>query len=359
MAKASNVTSPEQAVELLVSAIVHYVEVHQQLFGKYEGDLMQRPSGETLLRISGTFQQFLVREKLDILLPLFDIIHTSQGYGYADEVAALYGLMWNTPTLMVTSALTALGIDKPPFSLYIMKEGFEKIWNVVVEKEDLNIRYNADIFNLNRHYFGSDLHYAIGTDRFTEYCGFTIWAAPMAELLKVTNGLSGQEMHLFGSLEPDIFTASLMKARGTIRNQPYTIFAQNLEKKVDHSVIEDIDIKGTFSKNLTEYDQKTNGSRITYVLQLGKQLLNEAKLNNLAHHHYANGFNSTDIEIFNPISWLYFYRWAPNNAEHGYHWRVFDMQGMHRMWYTGASVCFESVKSVMEYNNLLLRQMVQ
>ena len=40
----------------------------------------------------------------------------------------------------------------------------------------------------------------------------------------------------------------------------------------------------------------------------------------------------------------------------GNHWDVFALQGFHRTWYAGASVCFESVKSVMEYNNLLLRQ---
>ena len=33
------------------------------------------------------------------------------------------------------------------------------------------------------------------------------------------------------------------------------------------------------------------------------------------------------------------------------------MQGRNNMWYGGSSVSFESVKSVLEYNNLLLRQM--
>ena len=32
-------------------------------------------------------------------------------------------------------------------------------------------------------------------------------------------------------------------------------------------------------------------------------------------------------------------------------------QGMHGMWYAGSSVIFESVPAVMEYNELLLRQM--
>ena len=39
-------------------------------------------------------------------------------------------------------------------------------------------------------------------------------------------------------------------------------------------------------------------------------------------------------------------------------WDIFSMQGQHRTWYSGASVSFESVKSVMEYNKLLLRQFI-
>ena len=38
-------------------------------------------------------------------------------------------------------------------------------------------------------------------------------------------------------------------------------------------------------------------------------------------------------------------------------WDVFSLQGTERTWYAGASASFESVKSVMEYNKLLLRQM--
>ena len=38
-------------------------------------------------------------------------------------------------------------------------------------------------------------------------------------------------------------------------------------------------------------------------------------------------------------------------------WDIFSMQGKYRTWYLGSSVCYESVKSVMEYNKLIMRQM--
>ena len=39
-------------------------------------------------------------------------------------------------------------------------------------------------------------------------------------------------------------------------------------------------------------------------------------------------------------------------------WEVFGVQGQRRTWYIGSSVSFEAVRSVMEYNNLLVRNMV-
>ena len=67
-------------------------------------------------------------------------------------------------------------------------------------------------------------------------------------------------------------------------------------------------------------------------------------------------FEATDIEFLSTISWPYFYRWNNTDLENLNHWNVFSMQGQKRTWYAGASVSFESVKSVMEYNNLLIRQ---
>ena len=48
----------------------------------------------------GTFMQFILRNDLTSLIPLFQASTTFQGYGHLDEVSALYGLMWNTPNFI-------------------------------------------------------------------------------------------------------------------------------------------------------------------------------------------------------------------------------------------------------------------
>ena len=93
--------------------------------------------------------------------------------------------------------------------------------------------------------------------------------------------------------------------------------------------------------------------KTTSTLQLGRNYSNEHDLNKKLMKFYSEGFNATDIEILETISWSYFPRWI----EQGRHWQVFEMQGKERMWYAGSSVSFESVNSVLDYNNLLLKQM--
>ena len=39
-------------------------------------------------------------------------------------------------------------------------------------------------------------------------------------------------------------------------------------------------------------------------------------------------------------------------------WDVFSVQGRSRTWYIGSSVSFEATRSVVEYNNLVIRNMV-
>ena len=47
---------------------------------------MKKPSIEVLERTQGTFLEFLTRENLLPLLPVFLTSHTVGGYGYLDEV---------------------------------------------------------------------------------------------------------------------------------------------------------------------------------------------------------------------------------------------------------------------------------
>ena len=84
----------------LKGVIDKYSRKHKEMFGEYDFELMPRPSKEILQELDCSYMEFLQRNKFDGLRPLLLLTYTLQGYGYLDEIGAVYGLMWNTPYLL-------------------------------------------------------------------------------------------------------------------------------------------------------------------------------------------------------------------------------------------------------------------
>ena len=79
---------------------------------------MLRPSEEVLQRTRGTFLEFLKREDLEPMKIILKTTNELNGYGYIDEVSALYGLLWNQPKFMYAYALRLL--QQPAAEPYII-----------------------------------------------------------------------------------------------------------------------------------------------------------------------------------------------------------------------------------------------
>ena len=357
--------SPTHNLQVFLGSLIRYAKLHYSLFGRINGELMQKPTKDVFNRTSGTFKEFLEKESLTPLIPLFLISHAAQGYGYIDEIGALYGLMWNTPNLVISLALRSLGIKQDPFRVYVFKEGFENIWNTVVREEKFDIRFLTSIQNIDRDEDSVKIHYRDSMSKeHTEDCGFLIWTPPMPDLLQYLSSPSEEETSLFASLKPHIFVSTLIKGQSKIPNLPISYFRENLEGKIEGAVTSEMDMEGTLNyceKDCPPLDSKistmTGFGNIKTVLQLRKSAIDELESNDIVRRHYEKGFNATEIEFLDTVTWQYFYKWSPNELAQGNHWKVFDIQGTKRTWYAGASVSFESIKSVMEYNKLLLRQL--
>lgn len=70
--------------------------------------------------VRGTFADFLERNDILELSPLFLATHTAMGFGHLDEFAALYGLMWNTPRFMLAMKSRVMGIPGIESSAYFI-----------------------------------------------------------------------------------------------------------------------------------------------------------------------------------------------------------------------------------------------
>ena len=69
---------------------------------------MQEPSTETLADLDSTFLAFLKKYNLEAMQIILQISNELQGYGYLNEVSALYGLIWNKPKFMFGYLLSSL-----------------------------------------------------------------------------------------------------------------------------------------------------------------------------------------------------------------------------------------------------------
>ena len=218
---------------------------------------------------------------------------------------------------MVSLALTGLEKANDPFYIYILKEGYAKLWNTIVEKEKLNVRYNVDIASVKRSgkETGVTLGIQNGLDEDPEECDFMVWTPSMIELMKVLHAPTLKERKLFSTLKADIHSASVVTSKGTIRHSPYTVFMESVNsKEVDHQVLVSFDWDALVNipdigtpEGLAKYNSGTD-VRTTTCLQLGKERISQRELRNKLKDHFEKGFNSSDIEFLTTEVWEYFHR---------------------------------------------------
>ena len=228
-------------------------------------------------------------------------------------MSAIYGLIWNTPKFVVNILLRILKQDKYPYSAYVLKHGFEKVWKTVVEEESLNVTYNVDIVGVSRSSNGTHLEIWRDSSIETELCDFVVWTPPMRELLRVLKDPSDEEQRLFSSLQPEYFTASLVDTKDGVRHSPYTAYMEQWKTRPEHGVLVDADFSGFVTpgiltpQGLAAYNS-LEGIQTRSCLQIGKNMSSEAELKAILKEHYMNGFNAKTMEILHMRTWTYFPR---------------------------------------------------
>ena len=369
----SKITGSQDTIHnllLLAKGLLKYIKLHYTLFGHYDGELMQQPSKATLRETSGTFSDFLKKNELEILIPMMDFqSYMMWAYGPIDEIGTLYNLMYKTPNAILPLVYNIFnifsGMNGDHNDLYFLKKGFQHLWKTVVEKEDLNIQFNSSISRITRTNRSIDIQYktVVNGSKVNEKCDFLIWTPPMPSFVKFVSDPSDEEKNLFNGLTPHVLVGTLTNQTGTIRNKPFVGFAETVEEKIDGGVLSEFDYEGILTVcdkecALTndQYNNMVNSSRIVLTGQIYNNMINVSESNQVVIDHYHNGFNTSKMDILKTEQWNYFYRWSPSELSEGNQWKVFNIQGMQRTWYAGASVSFESVKSVVDYNTLLLKQ---
>ena len=196
---------------------------------------------------------------------------------------------------------------------------------------------------------------------------FVIWSPEMKSSLKYWLNRTPKEQRLFSRTTTSYFTTALMDSRGVSRGQtPIDYWFDNVLNKREHSVWAQRDSYAAV--NRFEGDDYQNGLlpngtddqdfRTTVVYAMGK--IHPTKSGKNLHSVFRKHFTAIggkDITLRHLTTWNYFPHYSTRDVADGIIWRILEMQGDYGMWYIGSSVSFESVKSVVEYNKMIVRNM--
>ena len=261
----------------------------------------------------------------------------------------------------------------------ILKSGFQNLWETIVKKENINITFNVDILQVVRpkrvpctepsscrdvwiaqQIFGNN-----AAPTWEKY-DFLIWSPEMKDSIHRWRNPAPKEVEYFSKTEHRYFTTSLIDTENMDRGfTPIDYWVDNMSRKRENSVWAQRDSYGVLQKQagpeymssvLPTNDNKADKRRTTVVYQMGRKLSSERYLVKLIRKHLKQ-LNAEVMSVIDVKTWRYFPRYSPDKMEKGILWRILEMQGLHGMWYIGSSVSFESVKSVVEYNKLIVENM--
>ncbi|XP_033763411.1 polyenoic fatty acid isomerase-like [Pecten maximus] len=369
-----------EIVTTFFNAIQKYMQVHIQLFGAYEGELMPRPSNDILENeLNMTFLEFLKEHDIEILQNYFLLTQTTQGYGHLDEIPALYGLTWNTPSFIFQALNPPSGEIS---TIKVLSQGYQALWEAIVEQECLNVRLSSPVMRINRRKMAGggrkgrkdrpafQIEYVDGPTqrRKKEPFDFVVLTTEMKLMsdLDIID-FNKEEKSRFKKMNRYYYTTSLVDTKeinGTERGlTPESYFADNINSKVDGSVWVKRD-----SFNSLQYNTGANYTDNLYpgadgrfdqtsvYYQFTRENPDKDELENELREHIEQREGAEVLNLLRVFVWDYFPQFSVADIASGITWDIFEMQGKYGMWYAGSSVYFESVKSVIEYNNLMFRQ---
>ena len=140
--------SPLAQTRFLRGAL-RYIRIHRRIFGIYSPGMPPKPFNWATIDM--TAYEFLQKYNLLVLEGLFRAFYEINGWGILEEVPAFYALWYLHPKTV--RVFLSCQLTNRPF-LYIMKEGFQKIFQGVVDYHTkdgtLTVKANTKVTSVKR-----------------------------------------------------------------------------------------------------------------------------------------------------------------------------------------------------------------
>jgi len=338
--------------------IWRYNRIHRSISGRYEGALPPRPSQRGLQELRGTFLQFLERHELHTLVPILRLFQSAQGYGYIEEVPAFYGLLWNNPRKMKV-VIEQLSGRSGRAGVDLTRAGMQSLVTEMVRRASLDVRLHTEVVRIDR---GPAIRVRTRDRRTSDVLehdfDLLFVAAPARAALDWFVRPTPRERELFGNQRSYQFTTTLQRGRQPQRRN-LDSWLYRVTPEHQHEVVTQrlsrafLDPEGLARQPPDEPDLRV-------VYQFGGDPITPEALRERYDRTFSGpplGIAVEEHEIVDRRIWEgYFPHWDEAGILAGNPWEVLGMQGVNRTYWLGGSVCFESLRDIVDYNLLVVAQ---
>lgn len=338
----------------IFAAMLKYNKIHESIFGKYPYGLPPKPKDWS--KIDMTAMDFLKKNGLEILEPVFLYSQQVQGYGILDRIPAFYLLWWHHPDTINGSIRASLGSDDIIVSL--LKNGWQSLWKKMVQRHSGEVKYvtGASVTSIKRTPTVQVKYTHEGVEKQLEADVF-ISAVDLCRFRHLIVDLDPEEETVFSRLTESVLTTTLYKGKTTEHEHTVEFWFGKMGQLSSSGV-------GQFyghrnSRMAARPEIPSSGSELRVAYQYMDRPLESGDASKLLHtleeglKTYA-GEPEVDVKLQKP--WPYFPRFDAKGLSEGLPWKILQLQGQRNTIFIGSSVCFESALDCVAYNLMLCKK---
>ncbi len=267
------------------------------------------------------FTEFAAKHDLQFLKDDMEAFFTGYGYGYFENVPAVYVLKYyNLAT--IKSFLSK--------KIYTLPGGIQHLWTTVAKHH--NIRFNSQITKIER---GETIH--IHTKNNVEQFDTLVFASPLDEAMQYTNG-SEEEQELFSKIQYIDYRTIACSVEGLPHSDGY-IPDNYSPSRAGHPVFWHHRHENT--NTFTFYAMPKAKTKDEEVVKHAESLI--------------SSMGGTLIKVHGVTRWKYFPHVHQKEMEQGYFKKLERLQGQNHTYYVGELLNFSTVGLTSEYAQKLIK----
>jgi len=287
------------------------------------------------------------------------VAQTAQGYGFIDSIPAFYGLWWLDSELIRGYERMGLGGPKIPT---ILTGGFSSLWRNVYYQNKLNVEFNVKITAIRRNTDGKLPRIQIdytqnGHDLKNDYDWLFV-AAPWKDIVPLFTNPTPFELEVAQALNPLTIITHLIDASDSNNyakddEAVLTWPSALVESSQGHVYTVRNTAKAIMDRTYVNLP-KGRFSYVTY--QLWNRTLStkeqEESTSTMKEDLTKYGMSNFDVIAARPRAYFYHFGLEAISVKQ-YPWKILEYQGNLSTIFIGASVSFESMNDVINYNLML------